>query len=113
MKTKPILLLACAVALCVYLFTPTPAASEPDLSSLEYATIRWGGRENTTLIRPNGEVEMIGALFPDVRKMRDSGVRVDERALCMTIAINAIAKEGYEVVSATENWVVLKRATFR
>jgi len=89
------------------------SAPADSFQAQEYAMIRWGGLENTQLIRPNGEVEMLKPLFPDVRALKKQGVRVDERALLMTIATNALAKEGYTVSAMTDNQILMSRAVSR
>jgi hypothetical protein len=80
----------------------TPANA---LAIFEYATIRWGGRENTQVIRPNGKVEMLapllaGSIRPD---------RTDDRSFYMNISMNALAKEGFEFSGMTSDEIVMKR----
>ena len=70
-----------------------------------YSTIRWAGRENTHVIRPNGKVEILGPVLAKIPRPD----RVDERAFYMSIAINAMAKEGYQFAGMTEDQIVLKR----
>ncbi len=71
----------------------------------EYATIRWSGRENTHLIRSNGKVEMLGSVLN--RSTRPD--RVDERAYYMNVAMNAVAKEGFEFAGMTPDEIVMRR----
>jgi hypothetical protein len=75
----------------------------------EYVTIRWGGRDNTHLIRANGKVEMLGPLLAKVSRPD----RVDDRALYMNIVMNAVGKEGYEFAGMTTDEIVMKRAVLR
>ena len=73
--------------------------------TFEYGTIRWGGRDNTHFIRPNGKVEMLGSIL--VKLQRPD--RVDERSFYMNLAINAVATEGFEVAAMTSDEVLMKR----
>ncbi len=110
---KKTMLMTCLGALVLggYFFRPVMAQPKLPPQTFQYAVIKWGGRENTHVIRPNGEFEMLGPLFADLAKRREKGERVDDRALCMTLAINALAKEGYEVAAMTADQVVMKRAS--
>jgi len=72
----------------------------------EYVTIRWAGRDNTHLIRPGANVEFIG---PQLRKVVRPD-RVDERSFYMNVAMNGLAKEGYEFAGMTNDEIVMKRA---
>ncbi len=78
-------------------------AAPPD--RLEYLTLRWAGRENTHLIRPNGEVEIIGKQFMTSKKPE----RADERSFYMNVAMNALAKNGWELAAMTPDDYIFKR----
>lgn len=81
-------------------------AAEPEPAEVyEYATLRWAGRENTHVIRPSGNVEFIGAQLTRIKKPD----RADERSFYMNIALNALAREGYELAAMTPDDYVLKR----
>lgn len=82
-------------------------AAELTTGRYEYATIRWAGRDNTHLIRPNGDVEFLGPQLKAIRKPE----RADDRSFYMNIAMNALAKEGYELVAMTSDDYVMKRPT--
>ena len=69
-------------------------------------TIRWAGRDNTHIIRPSTEVEFIGGQLAKVNKPS----RVDDRAFYMNIAMNGLAKEGYEFAGMSSDDIVMKRA---
>ena len=101
-KLCAILLLAAGTAL------PQEKAGEEDRTEvLEYATLRWAGRENTHVIRPSGEVEFIGRQLTKFKKPD----RADERSLYMNLALNALAREGYQLVAMTpDDYVVRRRA---
>ena len=103
-QTKPILLLATTTlaAFCIFrIFAAETAAP----SRYEYATIRWGGKENTHVIRPGGQVEFIGV---ELRKAPRVD-RADDRALYMNLAMNGLTKEGYEFAGMTSDEIVMKR----
>ncbi len=107
---KTLVLLIGVVGICfgTYEFR-LKAAESPGYQTFEYATIRWGGRENTHLIRSSGKVEMLGPLLNKVQRPD----RTDERSFYMNIAMNAVAKEGYEFVGMTQDEIVMKRALAR
>ena len=107
-KTIAILIVTGAALWGLYRFT-AKAADASGFQTYEYATIRWGGRENTHLIRPNGKVEMLGPLLNKVQRPD----RTDDRALYMNVAMNALAKEGYDFAGMTSDQVVMKRPMAR
>ena len=81
------------------------SADEAALDRFEYVTIRWAGRENLHVIRPSGNVEFIGAQLAKVSKP----ARSDDRSFYMNIALNALAKEGYELHAITSDDYIMKR----
>jgi hypothetical protein len=86
-------------------------ADEPStFQTVEFATIRWDGRENTYLIRRNGKVEKFKQVFEKAPPRPDG---IDERTYYMTIAVNAVAKEGYDLVGMTQEQFVMKRLVTR
>ena len=106
-KTLSIASGAAVCLLAVYLIARGAEASS--FQSYEFATIRWGGRENTHFIRPNGKVEFLGPIFGRVQRP----ARTDERAFYMNIAVNAVAREGYEFAGMTSDEIVMKRPVTR
>ena len=84
------------------------AGSETN-SVCEYATLRWDGRDNTHVIYAGGNVEFLGSKFRGVKKPD----RADERSFFMNLAMNALAREGYELVAMTPDDYVFKRALKR
>ena len=71
----------------------------------EYATLRWSGRENTHVIRPDGTTEVLGLKFAGMRKPE----RVDERSFYMNLAMNALSREGYELAAMTPDDYIFRR----
>jgi len=71
----------------------------------ECVAIHWDGRDNTHVIRPNGKVKFLGRIF----ETSSRPARTDERAFYLNVAMNALAKEGYEFAGRTDNDVVMKR----
>jgi len=82
-------------------------ADEPSAPvRFEYCTIRWGGRDNTCIIRPNGKPDFIGSKLFRISRPD----RVDERAFYLSLTMNALGKEGYEFAGAINNdEIVMKR----
>jgi hypothetical protein len=71
----------------------------------EYVTIRWGGKENTHIIRPGGEVEFIGYELKKAHKPE----RADDRAYYMNVVMNGLVKEGFEFAGMNTDEIVMKR----
>jgi hypothetical protein len=103
-SNRPLLAVALVAitALCLYHLL---AAETPTPSGYEYATIRWGGKENTHIIRPGGQVEFIGLELRKAPKPE----RTDDRAFYMNLAMNGLTKEGYEFAGMTPDEIVMKR----
>jgi len=105
---RTITLLALAVVALVFaaILVKSHAAEGGAFQKYEYVTIRWGGRDNTHLIRSNGKVEMLGTILNRVSRPD----RTDERAFYMSIAMNSVAREGYEFAGMTSDEIIMKRA---
>jgi len=108
-KLNLILLLAVISAAGLYLLK-SHAAESATFQVAEFATIRWEGRENTHLIRSNGKVEKLKPLFE--RFPRPEG-GVDERTYYLSLAMNAMAREGYDFAGMTQDQIVMRRAIAR
>jgi hypothetical protein len=87
----------------------TKAADTARPQSFEYATIRWGGRENTHVIRPSGRVEFPASQLETIKRPD----RTDERSFYMNLVMNALAKEGYEFAGMDPDEIVMRRAVAR
>jgi|SRR5213080_4912311 len=105
MKKLNLALTLLGVAILAGQMHKSKAAEETAFQISEFATIRWGGRDNTQLIRPNGKVEKLRALLE--KYPRPDGI--DDRAYYLTVAANAAAKEGFEVVAITSDEIMMKR----
>jgi hypothetical protein len=105
MKTRILLLAAAALILGGVAVIPYLARAAESAGAFEYATLRWAGRENTHLIRPSGNVEFLGPKFAGVKRPD----RADDRSFYMNLAMNALAREGYELVAITPDDYVFKR----
>ena len=90
-----------AIGVAAYLFAAEPVTPR----AVEYATIRWGGRENTHIIRPGGQVEFVGL---ELRKVTRPD-RTDERSFYMNVVLNGLTKEGYRLVAMTHDDVMMER----
>ena len=109
MKKLSLALTLLVVAILAGQLHKSKAAEEDSFRVSEFATIRWGGRENTQLIGPNGKVEKLRALLE--KYPRPDGT--DDRAYYMNIAANAAAKEGFEFAGMTSDEIVMKRPLAR
>ena len=64
---------------------------------------------STQLIRPNGRAEKLRPILE--RSPRPDGI--DERAYYMSIAMNAVAREGFDVAAMTPDEIVMRRPVAR
>jgi hypothetical protein len=110
MKKLNLLLLAAVLCLGVPQLIKLRADEPATFQRVEFAAIRWDGRENTYLIRPNGTVERFKPVFAKAPPRPDG---IDERAYYMTIAMNAIAKEGFDFAGMAHDQCVMKRTISR
>jgi hypothetical protein len=101
-------LAALAAALCAWVVATDspPATASP---KYEYATLRWDGPQNTHVIYPSGNVEVLGRQLVGIRKPD----RADERAFYMNLAANALGREGYELVAMTPDDYMFRRTVTR
>ena len=105
MKRLNLILLAAVLSAAGLYLLKSRAAEQSTFQVVEFATIRWDGRENTRLIRPNGKVEKLKQLFE--RFPRPDGI--DERTYYLSIAMNAIAREGFDFAGMTPDQIVMRR----
>jgi len=112
MKKSKVILLAAALSLAGLCLLTSLAAernttAEPtSFQVAEFITIRWDGPDNTCVIRPSGKIDKLKQLFG--RYPRPDGV--DERVYYMTVAMNAVAKEGYEFAGMANDEIVMRRS---
>jgi len=109
MKRAMFALTTIAALIALISFIRLSAAEERVGPVYEYVTIRWGGRENTHIIRPGGKVEFIGM---ELRKLIRPD-RTDERSFYMNTAMNGLSKDGYEFAGMTSDDIVMKRLVAR
>jgi hypothetical protein len=98
-------LLVAIVCACAVLTTVSQDVTPIATPHKEYITLCWDGRDNTHVIYGDGKVEFLKEQFASVKKPRDT----DERAFYMTLALNALVKEGYEFVARTGEEITLRR----
>jgi hypothetical protein len=87
------------------LLSSRAADSPPAGAKYEYATIRWGGPDNTHVIRPGGEVEFVG---PQLRQIKRPD-RSNDRSLYMNVVMNGMAEHGWEFAGMTSDDIVMRR----
>jgi hypothetical protein len=104
MKTKIYSSLIASLVLMV-IVTKLFAAEPNEPRRYEYATIRWSGKENIQIIRPDGEVEFVSYEIRKARKPEKS----DERTFYMNVVLNTVAKEGYELAAISGDEMILKK----
>jgi hypothetical protein len=105
MKTRgTILVIGWLVLAVICLGSSATLAAETNVIH-EYATLRWDGRDNTHVIYPGGHVEILAANFKTIKKPE----RADERSFFMNLAMNALARQGYELVAMTGDDYVFRR----
>ena len=106
MKTKTITAFALFATIAAIICARLLAADTANAAKYEYVTIRWGGRDNTHIVRPGGQVEFIGSELKKASKPNGA----DDRAFYMNLALNGLSKEGFELVAMSSDDMVLKRA---
>jgi hypothetical protein len=99
-------LLTLIFAICLCVVSGGEAVESIHQQTSEFATIRWAGRDNSYVIRPNGQVEFVG---PQLAKLKKPD-RVDDRSFYMNILMNALAKEGYDFAGISNDDIIMKRA---
>lgn len=112
MKTKcfsSLLLIAGLIVFASSWLVQPQAADAPSFATYEYGTISWHGDDETHFIRPNGEVEFLGPLLQKVAEVD----KADEKDRLMNVALNAVAKEGFELVSMESDVYVVRRPATR
>ena len=107
MKNRTILVALVTLA-AGWLLAQTASDTSPEgpFRNEEYATIRWDGRDNTHVVRPNGRTDSMRGLFSDLDRPRGA----DERVFYMNAAMNALAREGYIFAGLTEDTIVMRRS---
>lgn len=105
MKLSKALLALLLCTSAVVWYASLGASDAATFQVYEFATIRWGGRDNTQLIRPNGRTEKLRPILE--RAPRPDGI--DERTYYMSIAMNAVAREGFDVAAMTQDEIVMRR----
>lgn len=105
MKKLLLSLAAIVSLLLIFKASNTTAADQTISGSTEYVTVRWAGRENMHLIRPGGEVEFIWSKLKSVKRPD----RCDERSFYMNLAMNSLAKDGFQVVTLFNDDLIMKR----
>jgi len=110
MKNLNLCLLTATLALVAMQLIKLRADEPSAFQTVEFATIRWDGRNNTYLIRPNGKVDKFKHVF-EIASPRPDGI--DEITHYMTIAMNAVAKEGFDLAGMTQEQFVMKRPVTR
>lgn len=105
MKLRVLAAGAAAVLFGAFLILQMFAADPQATPRPEYVTIRWGGRDNTHIIRPGGQVEFVSA---ELRKVARPD-RTDDRSFYMNVVMNGLTKDGYEFAGMTSDEIVMRR----
>jgi hypothetical protein len=105
MKKLTLVVVVVAMSFISLHFFKSGAAEGDTVQPVEYATVRWDGRDNSYVVRPNAKVESLKTLFERYPRPE----RVDERIYFTTIAMNALSQEGFEFAGTLNETVVMKR----
>lgn len=103
---KPIFILAFAAAL--YLGSPvsqSASAQAMSAAGFEYIDVRWDGTDRMCIVYPDGRVDFIGKELEKVPRPDDA----NKRAFYMTLAVNKMAAQGYEVVGMISDEILMRR----
>jgi len=108
MKTNALVAVAALATIVTVASLSSLRAADPprEGAKYEYATIRWGGPDNTHVIRPGGEVEFVG---PQLRQIKRPE-RSNDRSLYMNVVMNGMAEHGWEFAGMTSDDIVMRRA---
>src|SRR5215470_11850733 len=98
--SKYVALVVAVVGLGIWILVAnkSSAAEGATFQTQEYVTIRWAGKEHTHLVRASGSVELLSPVLSRTPKPE----KTDERAFYMNVAMNAVAREGYEFAGMTD-----------
>ena len=105
MKKTTTVIGALVLLISLGILTSAKSNTNPNAVSMEYVTLRWDGRDNTHVIRPGGNVESLGSKLKAIKKPD----RTDDRSFYMNVAMNALARDGYELVAMTPDDYVFRR----
>ena len=78
----------------IFVYTAARSAEDTSTVHYEYASVRYQGGQKTSIVWPDGRVEKISNL--NNAKRPDTA---DERMFYLTIAVNLLAKQGFEFVN--------------
>lgn len=109
MKKQNLILALALLSLAALYLLRSHAAEQTSFQVAEFVTIRWDGREHSYWVRPSGKIEKLRQLFE--RFPRPDGI--DERVYYLGIAMNAVAKEGYDFAGMTQEQIVMRRQVVR
>lgn len=86
------------------------AAAQPmPAAGFEYIDIRWDGTDRMCIVYPDGRVDFIGKELEKVPRPDDA----NKRAFYMTLAVNKMAAQGYEVVGMVSDEILMRRRGLR
>jgi hypothetical protein len=88
---------------------PVSSQSSTRRAAHEYATVWWDGTDNSKLIRPDGTVESLAPLFMPTKRPAST----DDRSFYLTLALNTLAKDGWEYAGTLNKDIILKRPAAR
>ena len=77
-----------------------------DAGKVEYLDIRWDGTDRMCIVFPDGHVDFVGHELERVIRPDDA----NKRAFYMTLAMNKMAAQGWELASMISDEIVMKRA---
>lgn len=98
-------------AACLFVLGRSTVTSENanPRPGFEYATIWWDGTDNSRLMRPDGSVENLAALFRQAKCPKET----DDRNFYLNYALNSMAKEGWEFVGTLNKDIIVRRSLVR
>ena len=82
------------------------ATAQPmSAAGFEYIDIRWDGTDRMCIVYPDGRVDFVGKELEKVPRPDDA----NKRAFYMTLAVNKMATQGYEVVGMVSDEILMRR----
>ncbi len=105
MKKSIFVLVIAAVVSWGGLVSQSASAQTLSAAGFEYIDIRWDGTDRMCIVYPDGRVDFVGKELEKVTRPDDA----NKRAFYMTLAVNKMAAQGYEVVGMISDEILMRR----
>jgi len=97
--------LAALAAVALLAVAKGDAVAQSQGAKVEYIDIRWDGVDRMCVIYPDGKVVFFGQELKDVPRPDDA----NKRAFYLTVEMNRLAAQGYELAGFISDEIIMKR----